>query len=244
MSGETFELPYIKTKKDLSKLIKSMGNQGFGYISEFDLLNSKIDDIIDKNNKLNIKFDKDKLKTDLNSYDDYDEMNNAANAYFSKFSVNDKIEELIIKFHIIKDDGCRTPSYDDNDLKEVVEWFNFKTKYNLKDEFGQSQHVDYYNLDKNYLKFSFGEYNSHEFKKLYNFIFYEECPEFNQKTVGVWQNINKLQIKFFMNGSSSIKGEIEKFKELYYQYIIKRSYSNTVIKYNGKIEKIKKSRSY
>lgn len=240
MSGVTFELPYIKTKTDLSKLVKSMRNQGFGYINEFELLNSKIDDIMQKNNKLNIKFDKDKLKNDLNRFDDYDEMNNAANAFFSKFSVNDKIEEFIIKFHIIQDDGCRTPSYYHSNLKEIIEWVNFKTKYNLKDEFGASQHVDYYNLDKNYLKFSFGEYNSHEFKKLYNFIFNEECPDFNQKTAGVWQNINKLQIKFFINGAAYIKGELDKYKELYYQYILKRNYSSTVIKYNGKIEKITK----
>ena len=226
----------IKTIDDLKQLIKFLDEQGFGYLSEHDLHNKKVDHIISKNNILGVKYD-DKFKGNLYKLNNYEEMDKEAKIYFSKFSTDDKIYELINIFYLSDDEGCRVPSYW-SDNKEIIEWVNFKNKYRLKEEFGpKSNFVNVYNLDKNYIKIYFKNYGDWDFKKMYKLIFGEECKDFG-KNCGVWQNIGKIEIKFFQNGYANIKGDLKKIKEYYYKNLKNRN-NNMIIIYNGNLEILK-----
>jgi hypothetical protein len=237
----SINLDKISTTEDLKKVLKFLDEQGFGYISEWDLHQKKIIDVINKSNPLNVKYD-DKLKSNLIGLKDYDIATQKAKEFFSKFNVDDKILELVSKFYIQSDDECRTP-YNRPDHKSIVEWFEFKTKYNLKDaDYGSSKFINYYNLDKNFLKIHFGEYSTYDFNKLYELIFNEETKEYSSKK-GDWQDLGKIQIKFFLKGGANIKGELDKYKYYYYQYI-KNTNSNNIIKYNNKIEIFNKAIDY
>lgn len=229
------ELDKIKTREDLIKLLKFLRDQGFygRGMSEHELHESKIDDTIIKSNKLQIKID-DNLKRELTRLTDYDEIKKKSDEYFSKFNVNDKITELIEKFYIQNDASSRTPSRDSSNAKEIIDWFNFKTKYNLND-FEPGKSIEYYNLDKNYLKIRFSDHSSYEFSKLYELIFNEKCQNFDETKAGMWQDLGKIQIKFFLKGGADIKGDLDLIKEYQYKYINK-PYRYAVIKYKNKVE--------
>lgn len=223
----------IKTHSDLKKLIKYLDEQGFGYLSDWELHQKKINHIFSEHNKLGITYDKSVLEK-LYKLEDYEEVEKEAKNYFSKFNVDDKIKEYIRIFSIIEDDSCQTPWIEPS-MKDVITWVAFKKKYNLKDEFGKSKNIYYYNLDKNYLKIRFPQYSSYDFKKLYEKIFDEQCAELNEKRVGIYQNIGKLEIKFFAKGGANIKGDLKKLKEYYAKELTNKIYSHTIVKYNGKV---------
>lgn len=231
----------IKTHSDLKKLIKFLDNQGFGYLSEWELHQKKINHIISKNNTLGVKYD-DKIKNDLYKLEDYDEIDKEAKKFFSKFNVDDKIFEYIQKFRVVADDSCSTPWKTPSD-NDIIAWSDFKKKYNLKDEFGMSKTINIYNLDKNYLKIYFPQYSSYDFKQFYKLILGEECADFDErKTAGVWQNLGKIEIKFFKKGGANIKGDLTKFKEFYLKELTNKIYYHMVIKYNGKVQIFKDMR--
>ena len=50
----SINLDKITTKAELKQVLKFLEEQGFGYIGEWDLHQKKINDIISKNNTLNI----------------------------------------------------------------------------------------------------------------------------------------------------------------------------------------------
>lgn len=230
-------LDSIKTKSDLKDILNFLDKQGFGYISDWELHNKKINHIINKNNTLGVKYD-DKLKSNLEKYNNYEDADKEAKKYFSKFGVDDKIFELLNEFYLESDESNRTP-YINPSRKDIIEWYEFAKKHNLTDKdtekIGISKFITFYNLDKNFIKVRFGSYKSWEFKKLYELVFGEEPKEFNEKKIGDWQDLGKIQIKFFQKGTIAIKGDLIKLKEYYYKYL-KKERGNTLIKYNKKME--------
>lgn len=234
-----FQLPVIKTKEDLTKLLDYLREQGFGYFSDYEYHNKKVDKIINNANKMNISYDK-KLKDNLSKLSNYDDIEKEVERYFSQFSPDDKIFELLNEFYLNSDVSIRVPYYRP-DAKDIIEWYDFRKKFNLKDEFIPGSHISYYNLDKNYLKINFGSYKEYLFRQLYEYIFNEKCPEWNRNSIGEWINLGKIEIKFFAKGGANIKGDISKFKDYYNKFIIKRHYKHAtdIIKYNNKVNIIK-----
>lgn len=231
----------IKTHSDLKKLLKYLEEQGFGYFSEWEYHQKKVDFIISKNNTLHIAYEEN-LKEKLYKLEDYNNIDDEAKKFFSKFNVDDKILELIKTFRLNEDDSCSTPWGSPSNAKEIIYWNNFKKKYNLKDEFGVHNTIRYYNLDKNFLKIYFPQYSTYEFKSLYKYIFGEDCNEFTDKKSGIWIDLGKIEIKFFMKGGANIKGDLKKMKEYFYMELTNKIYYHTLIKYNGKQEIFKSIR--
>jgi hypothetical protein len=224
-------LDKIKTQAELKEILKFLDEQGFGYHSDWDFHQKKVNHIINNVNTHNVKYDSD-LTDKLKKLNDYDEIEKEAKIYFSKFSSVDRIMELLNEFYLAQDESVRTP-YSRPDTKDILAWSAFKKKYNLKDSIGTGVYLSFYNLDKNYLKINFGNYKGWEFKVLYKLVFNEETKEFNDKKVGEWQDLGKIEIKFFQNGKANIKGDLKKLKEYYFKYL--SSGNNHIINYNKKI---------
>jgi len=244
MAQQPIVLSEIKNKEDLKKVLTFLDEQGFNvrnvqYPSDYNLHDKKIDSIINNANKLHLDIDnsnKRKLIDDLSKIENYSDMVKTADRYFSKFSNKDKITEVLNLFYILYDDRARVPTHNSPNVKDIVEWFNFKTKYNITDNYTDA--VEYFNLDKNYLKIHFNDSKSWEFDKVYNIIYGEKNKDYNKAHTGVWQDLGKFEIKFFLKGGANIKGDITVFKDYYYTYLTnKRNYYTTnIIKYNGKTE--------
>ena len=185
------------------------------------------------------------MSKELKDLTDYDTIKKTAEKFFSKFNPDDKIFELINRILIQADDSVITPSDNYPNSNEIISWVEFKNKYNLKDEFGISKSVEYYNFDKKFIKISFYDYFS-EFIELYNLIFGEEIKNFADSKYtkdaykyGQWQNVGKIEIKIYQNNTADLRGDLTKIKEYYYKYLIKKMYNSLIIKYNGKIQIIK-----
>lgn len=224
----------IRNTADLKEVLKFLDEQGFGYQSDWELHQKKVDHIINKANKHGIKYDTN-IKEKLNRLKDYDEIEKIVNEYFSKFGSDDRIMELLNEFYLSSDEEVRSPSASP-DAKDIIAWSAFKKKYNLTDKIvgkGSGVYFRFYNLDKNYLKFNFGNYKAWEFKLLYKLIFGEDPKEFNERKVAEWMDLGKIEIKFFQNGKANIKGDLKKFKEYYFKYL--NSGNNHIIYYNKKI---------
>jgi len=225
----------IKTEKDLEKIIQYLRNQGFSpRDSEYELHNRKIENIFNSANKLAIKHDSKELEK-LKRIKNYDEAEKIANNYFSTFNVDDKIYEYLNTFYIEPDASIQTPSQVYPETNSIIEWFEFKSKYNLKDVFDGSRRVEYINLDKAFIKFNFSKQRIRDFQELYTLIFNEKTNNFNFDAAG-WQDLGKIEIKTFAKGTAQIKGDLDKIKEYYYNYILSHKYNATIIVYKGKRE--------
>jgi len=240
---EEFKIPIIKSSNDLNKIFDAIYEQGFGYVQNQDNFHkSKIEKIIQKYNVLKIDVPS-SFYAESYKIKNYAEAEKEISAHFSKFNPDDKINEFIKnKFSIKYDDRCKPPEDRGDNLSTVVEWFKFKTKYNLIDKdykLGDKYYinVDIYNLDKKSLKIHFGDNN--DFKSLYKLIFNKECAEITNK-LGEWQNLGEIELKFFQNGTASIKGNLTKIKEYYYKDLMSSVFYNSIyiIYYNNKIERV------
>ena len=227
----------IKTRKELETILKFLSEQGFGYFSDYEPHRRKIEHIINKNNTLNVDSSKDhKFRKQMMNLSDYDEAEKEAKTHFSKFKPDDKIYELLNNFYLQNDGVGKTPFgssrfFNISDNKEIILWVKFRTKYGLKDDqyrVGENFYV--YNFDKNYIKFNVPEYPDRNFKELYKLIMGEECLDFNNSLYGTWQDIGKMEIKFFQNGTANIKGGINKFKEYYINTLKNYHNYNIIIK--------------
>lgn len=230
----------IKTEEDLKRVYDLLSDQGFGYQNSWKAHQSKVEHIINSENTLGIKVDS-HVKDDNMKLKDYGIIGKNVKKYFSKFNSDDKIFEYINTFRLNHDARGKTPNCSRGEAKEIVEWVNFKNKYNLKDEFGCSDYIDVYNLDTNTIKLYFGEsYNMYEFARFYELLFGEKCSEI-EKTVGIWQDLGKIEIKYFQNGNVGVKGDLKKLKDYYYRDLKKsRHHSHIVVRYNKKTEILKK----
>lgn len=226
----------IKSEKDLNQLSDYLKEKGFGWLDTYKLHSYKIDKIINNANTLNIDYNSN-LKNELYYEKTYADAEEKAKQFFSKFSVDDKIKEYLNTFYLQSDDNIRTP-YSRPNRKDVIDWVNFKTKYDLTDEFGPGNFINVYNLDKNILKTSFNYSSSYKFKRFYELIFNEEPNDINYNDTGIWQDLGKIEIKIYKNNKADIKGDLDKLKQYYYNYS-KNSGGNNIIKYNGKKEIIK-----
>jgi hypothetical protein len=235
----SLNLRNIKTREELKNVLKFLEEQGFGYISEYELHSHKINNIISKQNKLSVSYSKDTLDKRINNLNNYDEIEKEVSDFFSKFNVDDKIDEYINTFYLKSDEECTTPPTSPS-AKEIISWVQFRDKFKIKGEYGKYSNFNYYNLDKNYLKIYFGQYKKSVFKNFYNLIFNEECKEFDDKKIGIYQDLGKIEIKFFAKGGANIKGNLEIFKKYYHTNLKSKIYVNIIIKYNNKTEFIKK----
>lgn len=222
----------IKNRNDLEVLTKFLEEQGFGYIGYWDMHKKKLQNIASKANTFGV--DK---KIDL-SGDDYEEEERKAKEFYSKFSSDDKIKEFISMFHISSDDEGKSPSLH-NDNKELIEWYEFKTKFGLKDIYKSWDRITFYNLDKKFIKIRFGS-REYDFKRFYKLVFNEECKNFdaptewNDKGSGLWQDLGRIEIKIYKNFYCDIRGEgLSKLKEIYFKDL--NDQNSNIIMYNGKM---------
>ncbi|MCF7866767.1 hypothetical protein K9L67_06000 [Candidatus Woesearchaeota archaeon] len=236
---EVKKLPIIKTKSQLTMILNGLNDQGFGYyVSDWKAHDKKIESIIHKNNTYGIKEDsfKGELIKNLENLTNYDEIEKAVKSYFTKFKPDDKIKELLKSFYLHPDVVVRVPSTSHPDRNDIIAWVRFKRKYGIKGEPNFGWDVSLYNLDKNFVKINIGgsvwesEYN---FTKLYELIYGEQPNEWSLKNKGDWQDLGKIQVKIFQNGTMNIKGDIKDLKRRIYDDI--RRY-NSIIIYNNKME--------
>ncbi len=98
-----------------------------------------------------------------------------------------------------------------------------------------------YNLDKNFLKIGFHDSyweNEHKFTELYKLIYGENPNEWSGKNMGDWQDLGKLKLKQFQNGSANIKGDIKIIREHLYAQL-----SNGCLIYYNKTKEIRENLS-
>lgn len=235
-----FKTPVIKTREELEKILQDLSDQGFGYFNRYDAHQRKIEKIINDANKLNVSVDSE-FKNGIHRIDDYVQAEKTAQQHFSKFKPDDKINELLNRFTLQADDSVAIPrSY--SGANEIIAWVEFRTKYKLNDIFDKGYNVQYYNLDKNFLKIYYGD-SHYEFETLYNLIYGKPCPvNLSRQSVGYWIDLDPLEIKIFANNNAQIKGDITSFKDYLYKYVKNKEYGNKIIKYNGKTEIIKATR--
>lgn len=240
MVEENIDFKNIKNKIELKKILDSLYEQGFGYHNDDDFHNNKVGHIISKANKFNVdyrNFYGENKIPDFYKLTNYDDIKKQAESYFSKFSSNDKIDELLDTFYLQENDKCQTPWRSISKISDIIDWVNFRKKYNIDDIFGTSDYVLFYNLDKNILKIRFPEYKGYMFDNLYELIFNEKPDKYDEPRFGKlnksWQNLGKIEIKFYQNNNADIKGDLTKIKEYFFKKItLKHSY-NLIIKFNG-----------
>jgi len=233
------KLPTIRTRAQLDMIIKGLSDQDFGYyVGDWKAHDHKINRIISDGNILRIKEDKYKaeLYNLIKGMTNYNEIEKTVKKYFTKFKSDDKINELINTFYLKIESVTSKPS-DYASKQDIINWVKFKRKYGIKGEPNFNYNVSVYNLDKIFIKVNFlNSYrweNKSKFTQLYNFIYGEDPNEWSAESSGAWQNLGKIEIKIFQNGSMNIKGDIKKLKPYLYNGITKY---NCIIFYNNKKE--------
>jgi len=234
MAENKQKLPIIKNREQLKMVIDGLSDQGFGYyVGDWKAHEYKVSNLINKNNTLGIEEDKFKSKLNelVSNMTDYDEIDKTIKNFFQKFKPDDKIKELINHYYLKPDASCRKPSSSPS-KKEIIDWVKFKRKYNIKGEPDFDWSADVYNLDKNFVKVN--DYDSNfDFEKLYRLLYNEEPNDFSLKNLGDWQDLGKIEIKVFQNGTINIKGDIDKLKSYLYKEI--RNF-DCIVYYNKKKE--------
>ena len=258
------EIGIIKNKSELEKVLSFFQEQGFSTGSATSWHDSKIRYIIESENvnKLNIKFDhqNDFIKSDdawlttndkeqvlrkLYWVNDYDEVQKIAKHFFSKFTVNDKIDELLKHFSLEEDDTCTIPPVNSEpSYSDVDGWYKFRIKYGVDDSgdfYFRNNHrneVKVFNFDKKSIKISgIKKYEGlHEFRKLYELLYGGTPLNFDIDNKGVWQDLGEIQLKSYKNGTTELSGNIKKFKDYFYNKIKKTLYTFTVVFHDGKKE--------
>lgn len=232
----TIDFRNIKNQDELDVIFKSLSDQGFGYMSTYKIHNDKIKHIINKANKYDIESNKHSRETsELYKLKNYNDIESQAEKIFSKWSPDDKINEYLNMFGVISTIEVQYPSSNPSD-KELIRWFKFKLKFKLKDsDFSSWERVYYYDLDKKTIKITFGD-NKWDFRRMYTLLYKKECPEFSNKPIGVWVDLDNIQIKFYVNGNAELSGDVESYKKYQYEYLKNQTYATNIIKYNNKME--------
>ncbi len=231
-------LDSIKTREELNKILKFLDEQGFGYISDYDLHRKKIESIINNSNKFSINVENN-FRENLLKLSNYEIAKDQSQKHFSSFGADHKIMELLSDFYIISDFFIRTP-YQRASEKDIIDWYEFKKKFNVTfeetEDLGSGNNVTVHNLDKNYIKINWSDHSRWKFENLYELIFNETPNKFVEKNYGEWQDLGKIEIKIFQKGTASIKGDLTKIKQYYYNSLIKKLYYNNIIIFNKKRE--------
>lgn len=236
---EIKKLPIIKTREQLNMVLKGLDDQGFlSYASDWKAHDRKIETIIRKNNTLGIdekKF-KGELTEKVEKLTNYSEIEKIVSSYFTKFKPDDKINELLDNFYLSPDVVVRQPSTSYPDRNEIIAWVKFKRKYGIKGEPNFNWNVSLYNLDKNFVKVNISSdywVTEGRFTELYELIYGEVPKGWSAKNKGDWQDLGKIEVKLFQNGTMNIKGDIKDLKKRLYDNI---SRYDTIIIYNKKKE--------
>jgi len=242
-----FKIPKITNYEELEIVLDSLSNQGFGSFGRsWEHHNNKIDSLIRNANTLNLNIP-DSLTKDLRNKKDYNDVELEAKKYFSSFNSDDKIYEYINNYFSIKyDDKSKAPGSNNDRINEVIEWVNFRIKYNLNDkDFKNFEHqytnTYIYNLDKKTIKINFSDEST--FRSFYKLIYEEECAPFDKhsNSFGEWYNLGKIEIKQFQNGTVTLRGDLSKLKNYYYKYLTQKQIynSNYVVYYKNKTQIIR-----
>lgn len=243
ISGRTdINFRNIKNYEELEIVLNSLKNQNFGYFNDYNAHNHKIDHLINNANKLNLDESKYQQYTrNLYNLKDYAEIENKLQSIFSNFSEVDKIKEYLNTFRIIANVQFKIPEKNKDDYKRIIDWFNFKTKFNLKDvDFLPDINLYYYNLDKKTIKISFN--HPYKFKNFYELIFNKKLDSSKnwdyilKNNFSIWIDMDEIQLKIYQNGTAEIGGNISQLKKYYYdEYISKNNYYNyNIVTYNNK----------
>ena len=229
------KLPIIRTRAQLDMIFDGLYDQGFGYFGSYKAHESKVKRIISDSNKLRVSFSEYELQGLISKSSNYNEIRKICEKFFKQFRPDDRIKELLNKFHLKSDGEADQPSTWSASETDIRNWVKFKRKYNIKGE-PYLQYARIYNLDKNILKLWAPEHSSSSFKQLYTLIFGEEPTnnDWDTDTTGRWQDLGKIQIKCFQNGYMDVKGDVDTLKEYYYKYF--KKWDNVIIVYKGKIE--------
>ncbi|MCK9415227.1 hypothetical protein M0Q97_01050 [Candidatus Dojkabacteria bacterium] len=245
-SGKTnIDFRNIKNSNELEIVLNSLNDQGFGHFNDDKAHEYKIERMIRNANKLQLDSSKytqyTKKLYDLN---DYAEIENKLQSIFSNFSEMDKIKEYLDIFSIVGNTQLKIPNKNDDDYKRIIDWFNFKTKFNLKDaNFLPDKNLYYYNLDKKTIKISYKpDYiQPYKFQNFYELIFNKKLSknknydEILRNNIGIWLDLDEIQFKIYQNGTAEIGGNISQLKKYYYEQISKDNYYNyNIITYNNK----------
>jgi len=223
----------IKSRTDLKEIFDSLYDQGFGYFKEYEAHNSKVDKIIHEANTQQIKeFEESKLRDRLQKMNNYEEIKEETITHFAKYSPEDKIKELMDKFYIHANEYASVPSYTRPSDVSIIAWHQFKRKFGLTDKnINEYATYKYYDLDKN-LKINFS--GTYEFRKLCELVNGTMPPEIETKSSD-WKNLGDFQVRIFNNGNAELKGNIDKFRERYFNILTKDKHSeNKIIDYKGK----------
>lgn len=246
ISGKTnIDFRNIKNSDELEIVLKSLNNQGFGYFDDYKAHNYKIERMISYANKLQVDSSKYTQYTrDLFKLKDYNEIDKKLQSIFSNFSEIDKIKEFLDTFNIVPNTEFKIPSKNSDEYKKIIDWFNFKTKFNLKDaNFIPDKTLYYYNLDKNTIKIRFKtDYStSYNFQKFYEILFNKKLDPSKKwdniliDNIGIWIDMDEIQLKIYQNGTAEISGNISQLKKYYYDELSKNTYYNyNIIIYNNK----------
>ena len=227
----------IKNMKELTVILDSLHDQGFGYFNKHNAHKTKIDKLVIKRNTLNIEESKYRSEIDnLKNLKDYNEIQNKINDIFSKWSSDDKIMEYINTFTITPIGVGKTPDTTHTKDKIIIEWYKFKKRYNLKDDFEPNATVKFYNLDKKTIKINFG--TNYKFEQFYKLLYNEDCPNLDKIYIGDWVDLGKIKMKKYQNGNVELDGDLVSYKEYFYKYLVNaRWHKNVIILYNNKITK-------
>lgn len=229
----------IKSRKDLDDIFKELGNQGFGYLNSYDAHRNKISSLKADNNKLNVS-DND-VDNIIDNDDSYLIISKKLKKHYSKYSIDDKIKEYLNKFYIVPDAMIKFP-YGGSTKTDVKNWIIFKRKYKIpKDPENSTHNVQFYNLDKSFLKIHDYSFSWYDFKSLYKLL-YDKEPDINignNAHTNKWYDLGEIQLKYFQNGSINIKGNIEKLKNIYYNGL--KNTLGITIKINKKYEYTEKN---
>jgi hypothetical protein len=235
----------IKNKQELKELVDSLEQQKFTpYYEHYEkrvridadyMHTAKVKDMIIKGNIHGIeKYGEYELNKILEKETDYAVIQKKIKEFFSKFNPENKIKELVGSFTFLSVDIGNPPSNWSPSKKDIIEWYQFKKKWNLKDDKIQREKVIIYNFDDKKIRInSYGHVDS--FLKLYEYVYGKKPLDIRWNSYGIPQNIGDIEIKIFQNDNIEIRGDIDKLKKLFYNKI-EDSGEQMVIFYNGKRE--------
>jgi hypothetical protein len=145
--------------------------------------------------------------------------------------------EYINTFSITPTSVGKTPDTSNNKDNVIIDWWKFKKRYNLKDEFEPNSTVKFYNLDKKTIKINFGK--NYNFEQFYKLLYNENCPDLDKiYFLGDWADLGKIKMKKYQNGNVELDGDLVLYKEYFYKYLVNaRWHKNIIILYNNKITK-------
>ena len=215
----------IDNSADLKTLILTAKEYGFDFGHETELHTKYLVNIINKENKLNLAIQSDKLIKDLFK-GSYSEFKEDIKNYFAQFGKEDKIQELLKNIGVAY---TNVKSQIDAEYQKLI----FKGFIDLGKE--KREHELYwfitYDFTKPTLKLSVNDRNVYEFNRILSLLGFEfEIPYYSEySSPKVWETED---FKIYKNHTLEIKNPkaIEELKKLLIEKYKNRDNINLLIK--------------